>query len=220
MACISCPEPQPAKWIHSLNSINIHFESDYLLNEYDNAPNPLNVCIYQLSDIAPFEQKIQDNEAIRDLVNCKSFDNAVKFKEEEVIYPSKKGVIKLDRYKDVQYVGIVSAYTNHFLNPNLSPEDRITKVFKVECLKHCKGWINPVSQLIPQTLNIYLYFDKDRILTINKPDPKDLKKKLFMDTFDSTQKQIKTEKDTIQSGDKVYKDNKDSYNTIKDLFDQ
>jgi len=222
MSCKNCPVPQPPiKWPHSKDSINIQFESDYRLNEYDNSAQALNVCIYQLSDINSFKQKIQDIEGVKELIRkCSGFDNTVRYTQREVIEPSKKGVIVMDRQKDVQYIGIVSAYTKHLSNPNLSPEDRIAKIFQIPWMVRCEGWFNPVSISTPTVLNKKIYFGKEHIVTIMDSPRQHNDMNSLKDVSNSTQEQLEKGQDAIQSGEESYKKGQDTYNNYKDFIDQ
>jgi predicted component of type VI protein secretion system len=229
MSCKNCPVPHPPiKWPHSKDSINIQFESDYRLNEYDNSEQALIVCIYQLSDINSFKQKIQDTEGVKELIDrcgdsfdkTDSFDNTVRYFQREVIQPSKKGAIVMDRQKDVQYIGIVASYTNHLENPNLSPEGRIAIYFQIPWLVRCEGWLNPVSISTPTILNKKIYFGKEHIETIIDLTRQHDDMNSLKDISNSTQEQLEKGQDAIQSGKESYKKGQDTYNNYKDFIDQ
>lgn len=109
---------------YARNAIQIYLKSSPDLNKYDNRSHTLLLCVYQLSDPNTFNQKIDEDEGISELLECSRFDASVTNTKRLIINPGQEISENLDRYEGTKYVGIVAGYYK-------AQKEKMTRFFQI-----------------------------------------------------------------------------------------
>ncbi|MBT8342841.1 MAG: hypothetical protein HKP58_18505 [Desulfatitalea sp.] len=104
------------EWTFEKAAVKIRLRADNKLNLYNNNAHTLYVCFYQLASLNTFDQMTADPSGIRQLLNCRLFDESVAAASSKVIHAGEDLVLTLDRAERAQYVALVAGYSDTLTN--------------------------------------------------------------------------------------------------------
>ncbi|WP_108650188.1 type VI secretion system lipoprotein TssJ [Dongshaea marina] len=104
--------PDQIKWDWQPDAAKLTITSSKQLNLYDAQPHTLMLCIYQLSDIAAFNELTKSRKGLKTLLKCSSFSNSVTHSRRLFIQPSQSLQQTFARYKGSRFVTIVAGYSH------------------------------------------------------------------------------------------------------------
>jgi type VI secretion system VasD/TssJ family lipoprotein len=105
-------EPPPSVWKNQEKAIVLKVESPNTLTTFDNAPNALQMKVFQLSDATAFLQAAQTASGLKNLLVTEPIDPAIMAMQRLMILPGVAQTVTLDRKAGVRYVGIVLGYAS------------------------------------------------------------------------------------------------------------
>lgn len=112
------------QWLYEKNAVEIIFQADSRLNQYNDKAHTLKVCIYQLKDPNGFNQLIESEDGLYKLLECSMFDGSVANYKSLIISPGERQSIMLDRAESAKYIGIAAGYAD-------IQKDRITRLLEI-----------------------------------------------------------------------------------------
>ena len=89
----------------------MHIKADNKLNLYNNKAHTLYICIYQLEELNSFDNLTEDTHGIRQLLDCRLFDESVAAANSKVIHAGEDIVLTLDRAERAKYATMVAGYS-------------------------------------------------------------------------------------------------------------
>ena len=152
LSCVSCggkkaavPDPEP-EWSFRPKAIEISYQADRMLNEYQESSHAIQVVVYQFDSINRFKELAGYKDGLIRLLKAKSFDPSVKAVKKIYVDPGEVGKLVLDRAEYSKWVGIVAGYFDLvpgrsscvFKIPQRTEEKGILfkkKIYKVEKLE-------------------------------------------------------------------------------------
>lgn len=145
------PKPEP-EWGYAPESIQISYNTDQMLNEFNGASHAIQVVIYQFDNINKFVEMSEYKEGLKKMLKAQNFDPSVKAVKKIFIDPSQTGKLILDRAENSKWIGIVAGYFD--LTPG-----RVTCFFEIPFTIKKKGMIffkKEVAVIPRLTLNLML----------------------------------------------------------------
>lgn len=126
LVLISCaPKAVPSPlWLYEKNAIELTFQADSLLNQYNDKAHTLQLCIYQLKDPNGFNQLVESEDGLYKLLECGMFDGTVANYRSLIVSPGERRSIMLDRAEGAKYIGIAAGYAE-------IQKDRITRLLEI-----------------------------------------------------------------------------------------
>ncbi len=118
----SSPDSVTYSW--GRNAIIFEMYSTSYLNVYEDRSHNLMLCLYQLSDLAAIDAKINEitdsnHRALNELLNCEPFDTTVTSSIRFFVKPKLHNVFKFDREKDVKHVVLIAGYNSSVSTENI-----------------------------------------------------------------------------------------------------
>ena len=141
-------------WGFGEKAVEISYRADKNLNQYDNKPHTILMCVFQLSDPNVFSELSKSADGLNKLLQCTRFDASVAGFMRIIVQPGDTKQIVLDRAEGAKWVGIAAGY--YTLNP-----DMVTRLFEVPVVKERKMLI--FSKPIPGKLTVNLVLGPDKI---------------------------------------------------------
>jgi type VI secretion system VasD/TssJ family lipoprotein len=126
--------PQAMNWAFAPKALELTFDSDPFLNEYEGGAHPLTVCVYQLTDPTAFRQMSATAPGISKLLECASFDPSVVGVQRVVVQPGRNEVLTLDRDEKARFLAVACGYYD--LNLGTA-----TQVFEIPVSSDTSGWL-------------------------------------------------------------------------------
>ena len=151
----------PAKWTYEKDALTLRVKADRQLNLYGGKPHTLQLCIYQLNDPNTFNQLINDEAGLYDLLECALFDASVSTTKRFIIQPGKDLVFTLDRSQGAKYIGIVAGY-------NTLDGKRMTRLYDIPITMKKKGWFIRSKYYEPLLLNMDMTLGPQQIQPIRE----------------------------------------------------
>lgn len=116
--------PDSVTYIWGRNAIIFEMYSTSYLNVYEDRSHNLMLCLYQLSDVAAIDARINEitdsnHRALNELLNCEPFDTTVVSSIRFFVKPKLHNVFKFDREKDVKHVVLVAGYNSTVSKENI-----------------------------------------------------------------------------------------------------
>ena len=154
-------------WTFKKNAIELHIIPSKDLNKFQEREHTLFLIIYQMNDPNAFNSLCGTTEGLQSLLSQQSIEKTIGVLSSErfVISPGKEKVVKIDRAKSAQNIGIVAAYFN------LVPE-KVYKILKIPPLQDEKkgiDYINPFKDAPPARpgiMKIWMELDQSKIKDI------------------------------------------------------
>jgi len=130
-SCAPKTVPSPV-WAYEKEAIELTFQADSQLNQYNDKPHTLQLCIYQLKDPNGFNQLIESEDGLYRLLECGMFDGTVANYKSLIVSPGEYRTVMLDRAESARYIGIAAGYANIH-------KDRITRLLEIPVLTVKEG---------------------------------------------------------------------------------
>ena len=130
-SCATQPLPPPEQK-YEKDAIHLYLKSDPKLNLNEGMPHTLLVCAYQLKDPNAFNQLLNDDDGLYELLECSGFDSSVVNRERLTVHPGRDLEVTLNRAEGAKYVAIVAGYYS-------IRKERITKMFEIPVLVKRRG---------------------------------------------------------------------------------
>lgn len=146
-ACASTPVAPP-EWRYEKGAIQISFEADTRLNQYNDMPHTLQLCVYQLKDPNGFNQLTESDDGLYDLLECTMFDASVTNFRRLIIRPGQSLSFTMDRAEGAKYIGVVAGYADIH-------KDRITRLIDIPVIIVDEGGVFKRRKVAkPKTINV------------------------------------------------------------------
>jgi type VI secretion system VasD/TssJ family lipoprotein len=136
------------EWAYEKSAVRIHIKADNKLNLFNNKAHTLYVCLYQLRDVISFDKLATDASGIRQMLECRLFDEGVVWAGSKVIHPGEDIVLTLDRAERAEHIGLVAGYS-----AELSGE-RVVRRHKFQVRQKKEGYFEKVVRCEPCELNL------------------------------------------------------------------
>jgi len=138
------------------DGVVIEYNTSKNLNFFDNEAHSLNIAVYQLSSKDIFTQMCKNINSQTILLKGDKFDPSMKSVNKQVLFPNEQLPIKLDKFKDTRYLGVIAGFYP-------TPKCKIIP-FKVEnkYFNSIKFW--QYKEII-KTLKVNITFLKNKIKT-------------------------------------------------------
>jgi len=107
---IGCKSDVPIVSNFYKDGVIVEYNTSKDLNFFDNEPHSLDITIYQLSSKDVFTQMCNSLNSQTILLQGKNFDTSMKSVNKKVIFPNEKVSIKLDKFKDTRYLGVIAGF--------------------------------------------------------------------------------------------------------------
>ncbi len=116
--------PDSVTYTWGRNAILFEMYSTSYLNVYEDRSHNLMLCLYQLSDLATIDAKINEitdsnHRALNELLNCEPFDTTVISSIRFFVKPKLHNVFKFDREKDVKHIVLIAGYNSSVSTENI-----------------------------------------------------------------------------------------------------
>lgn len=144
--------PEQVKWAYEPGGLTLHLKADPELNLFEGFSHNLVLCMYQLTEPAPFQELAANPGGIRKLLECVRFDPTVVHVERRFISPGQEASLVMDRAEGARHFALVAGY-NH-LQPGL-----VTTLYSFPVTASRAGWLPwsaPVYNPERLTMNIIL----------------------------------------------------------------
>lgn len=105
-------EPSPSVWKNQDNAIVLNVESPKTLTLFDNAPNAVQMKVFQLSDSKAFSQAAKSASGLKHLLVTEQIDPAILAMQRLMVLPGVAQTLTLDRKAGARYIGIVLGYAS------------------------------------------------------------------------------------------------------------
>lgn len=92
------------------NSIRITIDANNSINSFDGASHTLVLRVFQINNIQNFRTLIETTKGIEQLIKKDKFDNTFVSNNQFIIIPGEKKEIRIDRFEDTKYLGIVAGF--------------------------------------------------------------------------------------------------------------
>jgi predicted component of type VI protein secretion system len=148
------PADPAITWGFRDKAIEIFYRADKNLNQYDNKPHTILMCVFQLSDPNVFSELSTSVDGLNKLLQCSRFDASVAGFRRIIVQPGDVKQIVLDRAEGAKWLGIAAGYYN--MNP-----DFVTRLFEIPIMKERKMLI--FTKPVPGKLSINLVLGPDKI---------------------------------------------------------
>ncbi|MCP3941806.1 MAG: type VI secretion system lipoprotein TssJ [Desulfobacteraceae bacterium] len=102
-------KPEP-KWVYKLQSIQISYDGNKMLNEFNGASHALQVVIYQFDNINKFVELAAYEDGLKKLLKAQNFDPSVQAIKKIYVDPGQKDKLVMDRAEKSRWIGIVAGY--------------------------------------------------------------------------------------------------------------
>jgi len=145
------------KWHFEREAVRVHVKADSKLNLYNGKEHTLYMCIYQLQELNGFDQLTQDPEGIRQLLECRLFNETVALASSKIIHAGENITIKLDRAEKSNYLALVTGYSAELTN------DRMVRRHKFQTYKKKESFFKNTYQCIPCVLDVALSLGPNQI---------------------------------------------------------
>lgn len=122
-ACAPKTIPSP-QWLYEENAIELTFQADSQLNQYNDTAHTLQLCIYQLKNPNGFNQLLESEDGLYKLLECGMFDGSVANYRSLIVSPGERQSVMLDRAEGAKYIGIAAGYAD-------LQRDRITRLLQI-----------------------------------------------------------------------------------------
>jgi type VI secretion system VasD/TssJ family lipoprotein len=136
------------EWVFEKAAVQIHVKADNKLNMYNNKAHTLYVCFYQLRELSDFDQLTQDEAGIRQLLECRMFDDSVAAANSKVIHAGENITLTMDRAERARYIAMVAGYSSDLTN------DRVVKRHRFQVYKTKEGFFKKVYECSPCVLDV------------------------------------------------------------------
>lgn len=154
-------------WTFKKNGIEMHIIPSKDLNSFQEREHTLFLIVYQMNDPNAFNSLCSTTEGLQSLLSQESIEKTIGVLSSErfIIRPGQEKVVKIDRAKSAQNIGIVAAYFN------LVPE-KVFKILKIPPLQDRKKGIDIINPFKdapparPATMKIWMELDKSKIKDI------------------------------------------------------
>ncbi|MFM2478735.1 type VI secretion lipoprotein TssJ [Celerinatantimonas sp. MCCC 1A17872] len=113
---IPATSPNDVHWTYQDKAISLEVRADKLLNEYDEMPHTLALCLYQLSDKNLFAELISTVSGQEKLLQCNSFDKSIVQSQQKFIQPGQTITFSLNRAEGARYLSVVAGYFKRNIN--------------------------------------------------------------------------------------------------------
>jgi len=145
------------EWDFEKSAVHFHIKADNKLNLYHSMAHTLYVCFYQLEELNAFNDLTKDEAGIRQLLECRLFDDSVASSNSKVIHAGEDIVLTLDRAERAQYVAMVAGYSTALTN------DRAVRRNKLQVYQTKKGVFKKVYTCHPCELNVEVSLGRNQI---------------------------------------------------------
>ena len=145
------------EWSFEKSAVRIHFKADNQLNLYNNKAHTLYVCLYQLQEFNAFDQLTADSEGIRQLLDCRLFDNSVAAASSKVIHAGEDITLTLDRAERAQYISLVAGYSSELTN------ERVVRRYKMQVHQIKQSYFKSIYQCEPCELDVEVALGANQI---------------------------------------------------------
>lgn len=152
--------PGAPQWGFGSNAISLRLQAADTLNQYENKPHTLSICVYQLQDPNSFKDMSQTEEGLIKLLSCKNFGKGCAGVNRIIIQPGETREMKLDRAEGAKFVGLVAGYFD------LKP-DRAVLLLDIPVLSYKKGLIFKSDYQVPGDLDIRLNLGPNALSEVN-----------------------------------------------------
>lgn len=136
------------EWVFEKAAVQIHVKADDKLNLYNNKAHTLYVCLYQLRELTDFDQLTQDETGIRQLLECRMFDDSVVAANSKVIHAGENITLTMDRAERARHLALVAGYSSDLTN------DRVVKRHQFQVYKTKEGFFKKVYTCEPCVLDV------------------------------------------------------------------
>ncbi len=136
------------EWLFEKAAIQMHVKADNKLNLYNNKAHTLYVCFYQLRELGDFDQLTQDEAGIRQLLECRMFDDSVAAANSKVIHAGENITLTMDRSERARYIAMVAGYSSDLTN------ERVVKRHQFQVYKTKEGFFKKVYECEPCVLDV------------------------------------------------------------------
>lgn len=144
-------------WGFEKTAIHMHLKADNKLNLYNHKAHTLYVCFFQLEALNAFDKLTEDETGIRQLLDCRLFDDSVAAADSKVIHAGEDIVLTLDRADRARYIAFVAGYSST-LN-----DERVIRRHKFQVHKTDKGLFRKVFTCKPCELSVEASFGPHQI---------------------------------------------------------
>jgi len=136
----------------------MHVKADNKLNLYNDKAHTLYMCFYQLREVTKFDQLTQDPSGIRQLLECRLFDDSVASASSKVIHAGENFMLTLDRAEKAQHIALVAGYSSDLT------ADRVVKRHRYQVHKTKKGFFKKKYQCEPCELDVEVSLGPNQII--------------------------------------------------------
>ncbi len=158
LATTSCSHKlNKPEWIFEKTSLRMHIRADNKLNLYKNKAHTLYVCFYQLEELNAFDKLTEDSAGIRQLLDCRLFDDSVAAANSKVIHAGEDIVLTLDRAERAQYIAFVTGYSSVLNN------ERAVRRHQFQVKKSLKSFFKQEYSCEPCEMGIEISLDENQI---------------------------------------------------------
>lgn len=137
-------------WGFEKEAVKVHVRADHRLNMYNGRAHTLYTCIYQLKSLNGLDQLAQDEAGIRQLLECRLFDDSVAAASSKVIHAGEHLTLILDRAEKARHLAIVAGYSAGLIN------DRVVRRHAYQTYKEREHFFKKEYRCVPCELNIEL----------------------------------------------------------------
>ncbi|MBR9981935.1 MAG: type VI secretion lipoprotein TssJ [Desulfatitalea sp.] len=137
-------------WGFEKEAVRIHVRADHRLNMYNGRAHTLYICIYQLKTPNGLDQLAQDQDGIRQLLECRLFDDSVAVASSKVIHAGEHLTMIMDRAEKARHLAIVAGYSAGLIG------DRVVRRHAFQSGKHKEGYFKKEYRCLPCELNVEL----------------------------------------------------------------
>ncbi|MEW6261651.1 MAG: type VI secretion lipoprotein TssJ [Thermodesulfobacteriota bacterium] len=155
-------EPGAPKYDYGSNAVILRLKADATLNQVDDQPHTLVLCVYQFSDPNAFQDLAKSKTGVIKLLNCQRFNEGVASVQKVILQPGESRNVILDRAEGAKFVGLAAGYFD------LVPE-KATRLIKVPVDVALKGWIFKDKYQIPARLDKRIFLGPSEIREEESP---------------------------------------------------
>lgn len=145
------------EWTFERDAVRMHLKADNKLNLYNNKAHTLYVCFYQLEELTGFEELAKDVTGIRQLLDCRLFDDSVASADSKVIHAGEDIVLTLDRADRAQFVAFVAGYST------MLTDERVVRSHKFQVSKSTRGIFKKIDTCRPCELTVEVSFGAKQV---------------------------------------------------------
>jgi len=119
-------------WDFEKSAVRLHIKADNKLNLFNNKAHTLYVCFYQMQEITAFDKLSAEPSGIRQMLECRLFDDSMVSAHSKVIHPGEDIVLTLDRAENARHFGIVAGYSEELNSERVVRRHRFQVKLKEE----------------------------------------------------------------------------------------